>query len=101
MNRNIIRIYDASDKVVKNMLGSWSSDFLKLIAVEEMPSSPHLYRIYETQPPEDSDPTYKLTLIVRDKHLAQQDFNSLDTAQDLLQKFTLRGDVAKKQQQNG
>ena len=91
MNRNIIRIYDASDKVVKNMLGSWSTDFLKLIAVEEMPSSPHLYRVYETTPPEDQDPSYKLTLIVRDKHLAQQDFNSLEQARDVLSKFTLKG----------
>lgn len=90
MSRSIIRIYDASDKVVKNMLGSWSTDFLKLVAVEEMPSSPHIYRVYETTPPEDSDPDYKLTLIVRDKHLAQRDFNSLEQARDVLSRFTLK-----------
>lgn len=86
----LFRIYDASDYVVKNMLNSWAEDFIHLVAVEE--SDGHLLRVYEMQEWEGRDPaSKKLTLIVRDKHLAQQDFNSLDTARDLLSKFTLKG----------
>ena len=92
MSRSIIRIYDGSDKVIKNMLKSWSTDFIELVAVEEMPSSPHIYRVYEMKEWEGRDPaSKKLTLIVRDKHLAQQDFNSLEQAHDVLSKFTLKG----------
>ena len=90
MSRILFRIYDASDYVVKNMLNSWAEDFIQLVAVEE--SDGHLLRVYEMQEWEGRDPaSKKLTLIVRDKHLAQQDFNSLDTARDLLLKFTLKG----------
>lgn len=91
MSRSVIRIYDASDDVVKNMLSGWAEDFIQLIAVEEMANSAHLFRVYEMKEWKGRDPDRKLTLIVRDKHLAQQDFNSLDTARDLLAKFTLKG----------
>jgi hypothetical protein len=94
----MIKIYDASDKVFIGM-ASWWQDLVKLVAIEEMKESPHIFRIYQWKNP--SPTREKLTLIIRDKHLAQQDFNSLDTARDLLQKFTLKGDVAKKQQNNG
>lgn len=94
----MIKIYDASDKIFTDM-ASWWQDVVKLVAIEEMKESPHIFRVYQWKNP--SPTREKLTLIIRDKHLAQQDFNSLDTARDLLQKFTLKGDVAKKQQNNG
>ena len=84
----MIKIYDANDKIFTSM-ASWWDDVVKLVAIEEMKESPHIYRVYEWRNPLPG--REKLTLIIRDKHLAQQDFNSLDTARDLLLKFTLKG----------
>jgi len=86
----MIKIFDANDKTVANF-ASWWHDVVKLVAIEEMKESPHIYRVYEWRNP--SPGREKLTLIIRDKHLAQQDFNSLDTARDLLLKFTLKGNT--------
>jgi hypothetical protein len=94
----MIKILDANDRMFTSM-SSWWHEVVKLVAIEEMKESPHIYRVYEWRNP--SNGREKLTLIIRDKHLAQQDFNSLDTARDLLLKFTLKGDVAKIQQNNG
>jgi len=91
----MIKIIDANDKILADF-ASWWHEVLKLTSIVEMKESPHWYRVYEWRNP--SAGREKLTLIIRDKHLGQQDFNSLDTARDLLQKFTLKGDVAKIQQ---
>lgn len=84
----MIKIYDANDKILTSM-ASWWQDVVKLVAIEEMKESPHIFRIYQWKDP--SPGRENLTLIIRDKHLAQQDFNSLDTARDVLSKFTLKG----------
>lgn len=84
----MIKILDANDKIVADFAGWWH-DVVKLVAIEEMKESPHIYRVYEWR--NQSTGREKLTLIIRDKHLAQQDFNSLDTARDLLLKYTLAG----------
>ncbi len=83
----ITKILDADDELF-NDIRYWK-DFMELVAIEEMKNSPHVFRIYRWKNP--SPNREKLTLIIRDKHLAQQDFNSLDTARDLLLKFTLKG----------
>jgi hypothetical protein len=83
----MIKIYDASDKIFTDL--KWWVDLVELVSIEELTNSPHIFRIYKWKNPSTTRPA--LTLIVRDKHLAQQDFNSLDTARDLLSKFTLKG----------
>ena len=84
----MIKIYDANDKILTSM-ASWWQDVVKLVAIEEMKESPHIFRVYQWKNP--SPTREKLTLIIRDKHLAQMDFNSLDAARDVLSKFTLKG----------
>lgn len=95
----MIKIYDADDKIFDDM--DWWANYVDLVAIEELKNSPHTFRIYKWKNPERA--RTNLTLIVRDKHLAQQEFNSLDTARNILQKFTLAGgsNVVKIQQNNG
>jgi len=83
----IVKIYDADDEVLSNM-AEWI-DFVELVAIEELKNSPHIFRVYKWKNPRfDKN---NLRLIIRDKHLARREFNSLDTARSLLDKFTLKG----------
>lgn len=82
----MIKIFDATDEIFDNM--DWWDNYMYLESIEELKNSPHLFRVYKWKNPERRT---DLTVIIRDKHLAQQDFNSLDTARNLLLKFTLAG----------
>jgi hypothetical protein len=83
----MIKIYDADDEVLSNM-PEWV-DFVELVSIEELPNSPHVFRVYQWK--DRRFDRNNLRLIIRDKHLARREFNSLDTARDLLSKFTLKG----------
>ena len=94
----MIKIFDATDEIFDNM--EWWDNYMYLESIEELKDSPHIFRVYKWKNPAGRT---DLTLIIRDKHLAQQDFNSLDTARNVLQKYTLSGslNVAKIQQKSG
>jgi hypothetical protein len=83
----MIKIFDADDRLF-NDIGYWK-DYVELVAIEEIKDSPHIFRVYKWK--KHLQNKNDLTLLVRDKHLAQQEFNSVDTARELLFKFTLKG----------